>query len=132
MCNKKFKSGTIIKGKDLKGRVLCKVLSEDMNMRGFQYKIGLNEDINPLELEGSCKAGLHFIEINKIITFLDFGTKLAIVKIPDEEDVYVDDDKYRTHRLIIKKVMLLDSRETWKFLVQNKIRIKRNDNYVVR
>lgn len=37
MKNGKFEVGTVIKGKDLKGKILCKIFSEDMKMRGFQY-----------------------------------------------------------------------------------------------
>lgn len=33
MLNRKSKKGTVIKGKKLKGKILCKVLSEDMKMR---------------------------------------------------------------------------------------------------
>ena len=131
MGNKGFDKGTIIKGKDLKDRVLCKVLSEDMKMRGFQYKMGLNEDINPLELKGSCKAGLHFCDVKSVCNFLCYGSLLAIVEIPDEEDVCVDDGKYRTHRVTIRRVMPLNDVTTWKYLHKNGADITVNDNYAI-
>lgn len=72
MLNRKSKKGTVVKGKKLKGKILCKVLSEDMKMRGFQYKMGLNEDVKQLSLEGNCETGLHFCFIKDIWHFLDY------------------------------------------------------------
>lgn len=117
--NKNFKEGTIIKGKDLEGYTLCKILSEDMTMQNFQYKLGMNEDINPLAMEGSCMEGLYFCPIQDICRFLYYGTKLALVRIPDDEDVYVDIWKFRTHRLEVKKIMHLNEVSTWEYLIQN-------------
>lgn len=53
---RKFEVGAVIKGSDLNGYTLCKILSEDMCMRNFQYRIGMNEDVKPLALEGGCQA----------------------------------------------------------------------------
>lgn len=131
MRNKKFKNGTAIKGSDLQGCFLCKVLSEDMVMRGFQYKIGMNEDVNPLVLEGSCKAGLHFVAVQDLCGFLDYGINLATVRIPEDEAVYVDKGKFRTHRLEIRSVLPLDEVSTWEFLVRNGADITAFDNYAV-
>ncbi|MCM1219844.1 MAG: ankyrin repeat domain-containing protein [Lachnospiraceae bacterium] len=115
----KFKEGTIIKGKDLKGHILCKILSEDLVMRDFQYKMGMNEDVNQLARKGSCGAGLHFCLVNDIYNYFDYGTKLAVVSVPDEEAVYVDDGKFRTHRLEIKKIMPFGETATWEYLQEN-------------
>ena len=100
-------------------------------MRGFQYKLGLNEDTQPLATEGSCEAGLHFAEIKDICNFLGYGTKLAIVSIPDEEPVYVDDGKFRTHRLVIERVIDLSSVDTWQYLCENGADIAAGDNAAV-
>ena len=128
----RFKEGMIIKGKDMEGYTLCKILSEDMNMRGFQYKIGMNEDINPLEREGCCKAGLHFCLVQDVCKYLDYGTKLAVVGISDEEDVYVDTEKFRTHRLEIREVMPLNEAAAWEYLVKNGAEITMGDDQAVR
>ena len=128
----RFKEGTIIKGKDMEGYTLCKILSENMNMRGFQYKIGMNEDINPLEREGGCKAGLHFCLVHDICRYLDYGTKLAVVGIPDEEDVYVDAEKFRTHRLKIREIMPLNEAAAWEYLVKNGAEITMDDDQAVK
>ena len=132
MKNGKFDVGSIIKGKDLKGEILCKVISEDMVMRGFQYKMGMNEDVKPLAISGSCEAGLHFCLIKDVYRYLSYGSKLALVSIPDDEDVYVDIGKFRTHKLGIKKIMQFSEAETWMYLYENGADITADDNYAVR
>jgi len=127
----KFKEGTLIKGKDLKGYTLCKILSEDMNMRGFQYKIGMNEDVNHFVREESCKAGLYFFLMQDICKYLGYGTVLAMVRIPDEENVYVDAGKFRTHRLEIRETMPLKEVGTWEYLVGHGVDILAEHNYAV-
>lgn len=128
----RFKEGTIIKGKDMEGYTLCKILSENMNMRGFQYKIGMNEDINPLEREGGCKAGLHFCLVQDVCEYLGYGTKLVLLSVPDDEEVYVDAGKFRTHRLEIEKVMSLNEVPTWEYLVKNGAEITMDDDQTVK
>lgn len=59
-----------LKGKDLKGKVLVKVLSEDLSMRGFQYTLGKNVDINTLFETDKCAEGLHFCEAKDVINYL--------------------------------------------------------------
>lgn len=132
MDNRKFTEGSVIKGKDLKGCILCKILSEDMLMQGFQYKMGMNEDIKPLAMSGSCGAGLHFCLVKDVGRYLDYGNKLAVVSIPDEEDVYVDDRKFRTHRMVIETVMPFGETAAWEYLYEHRADITAFDNYAVR
>ena len=132
MQENKFKEGTIIKGKDLKGYTLCKILSADMNMKGFQYKTGMNEDINPLVRAGSCEVGLYFCLVQDACKYLDYGTVLATVRIPDDEEVYVDRGKFRTHRLEIREVMSLNEVTTWEYLVKFGADITAGNNAAVR
>lgn len=132
MKNSNFKTGTMVKGSDLNGCVLCKIISEDMCMRDFQYKIGMNEDTNPLATEGSCQTGLHFSFVQDILGYLNYGTGLAIVSIPDDEDVYVDDGKLRSHRLEIREIMSLMERNTWEYLYEHGADIAIKDNFAVK
>lgn len=131
MKNAEFMEGTMIKGKELKEHILCKVLSENMVMQGFQYRMGMNEDIKPLAMSGSCGAGLHFCLIKDICGYLYYGSRLALVGIPDGEDVYVDDGKFRTHRLEIKKLLPLDKLTAWKYLYENGADITAHNNDAV-
>ncbi len=127
----KFIEGTLIKGKDLKGYILCKILTEDMVMRGFQYKMGLNEDVNPLATTGSCEAGLHFCLIKDVYWYLYYGSRLALISIPDDEDVYVDIGKFHTHKIDIKEIMHLGEAETWMYLCKNGVDITANNNNAI-
>ncbi len=118
-----FKDGAIIKGKDLRGCTLCKILSEHMEMREFQYKSGMKVDVRQFARKGSCKAGLHFFVVQDAGKFLDYGTRLAVVNVPDDEDVYVNGGKFCTHRLEIMDLMPLSSAATWKYLAANGVDI---------
>lgn len=119
MKNGKFDVGTLIKGKDLKDYILVKVISEDMVMRDFQYKIGMNEDTVPLIRKGGCKAGLHFCLMEDICNYLFYGEQLAIISVPDDEDVYVDAHKFRTHRLVVENVMPFSDAAVWQYMYEN-------------
>ena len=130
--NGKFKEGTVIKGKDLKDHILCKAVSRDMMMNGFQYKMGMNVDVNQPAVRGSCKEGLHFCLIKDICNYFCYGSNLAVVEIPDDEDVYVDNGVFRTHRLEIQKIMPISETATWKYLYENGADITAWDNDAVR
>lgn len=119
MKKEQFKEGTIIKGKDLKGYTLCMILPEDMVICGFQYNIGEND----------CDDGSYFCFIEDICrdlhyiyrtvsgcTQVEYGSKLAIVSIPDNEDVYVCGVRFSTHKLEIERVRSLGNIETWEYL----------------
>lgn len=119
MENREFKEGTVIMGKDLKGHKLCKVLSEDMKMQGFHYKLGMNEDINLLEKVRRHGTGLHFCLLQDVCKFLCHGSRIAIVSVADEEEIYVGYSEFRAHKLMIERVMLQEKICTWKYLVAN-------------
>lgn len=129
-----FKEGSIIKGKDLQKYVLCKILPENMMSNGFQYTLGKNIDILPFSTQEHCKNGLYFLDMENIFDYFDRGTKLAIIKISDNEDVYVDKccshENFRTHSLTIEKVMPLNESKTWELLRKKGFDIQMNDNFL--
>lgn len=124
MENNKFVGGTVIKGRDLKDQILCKVLLRNMSVNqayAFQYHVGLNEDTFPLNTKNSeCGHGLHFVCMEGLKEIMSDGTLLAFVEVPDDEDVFVIKRslhfEFRTHRLIVKSVMDLSSASTWDYL----------------
>lgn len=63
----------------------------------------MNKDVKSVEMKGRSVAGLHFCLVKDICNYLWFGTKLALVNAFD--DVYVDDGKFCTHRIVIEAVM---------------------------
>lgn len=132
MKNGEFEAGTVIKGKDLKGYILCKILSDSLVMRGFQYRMGMNEDVNQLAVNESHGTGLHFCLAKDICNYIYYGNKLAIISIPEEEDVYVETDQFRTHRLEIRNLMPLNEEAAWMYLYENGADITAQSNYAVR
>lgn len=135
MKNGKYDVGTIIKGKDLKGSIICKILPEDMLVREsyvhtHQYKVGMNMDI--FFVKENCEAGMYFYLMEDICNHLDQGTKLAIIEVPDDEDVYVDNGKFRAHRIRITEIMPYSETATWKYLYENGADITAQDDYAVR
>lgn len=128
----KIETGTIIKGKELKGYTLCRVLSENMIMQGYQYQLGVNETANSLSKRESCRKGFAFLDVQGVLQYLHHGTKLAIITIPANEDVYVDDEIFRTHRLTIKKIMHLSDVATWKYLHKQGVDFTAEHNMALR
>lgn len=123
MKSREIKAGTVIKGRDLKDKILCKVLHKGMvtnSHYAFQYKIGLNEDPYPLETKKDNGHGLYFNKLWYLTDCLGYGDLLAFVTVPDDEDVYVVKDFFscelRTRRLIVRSVMSLSDPATWEYL----------------
>lgn len=92
-----------------------KILSSDLKMRGFQYKEGLNEDINELEENIDCGKGLHFTDIDHIFNYLNYGTLIADVTLPKNEKIIAikypgqAPDKYKAHRIILSNIRPLNT-----------------------
>lgn len=87
----------------------CKFLRNDWNHYGFQYKIGLNEDILPFYPIGSCKSGgLYFSDINNIHHFRGISPTIAIIQLLPDALYYIDPDekerKYKTNKFMIVDV----------------------------
>ena len=85
------------------GTLFLKVLKSDYNHHGFEYKPGtvnvpvLNVDTVPFKGSGSCSAGgLYFTELFKLYHWLfTYGTEVHLVKIPENENVYVENNKFK-------------------------------------
>lgn len=128
----KFQIGTVIKGRNLKGYALCKVLSEDMNMQAYQYQLGVNEDVDSSSISEKCRKEFCFITVDEVLKYLHHGTKLAVIAIPANEDVYVDDEKFCTQKLTIKKVIHLKDIATWKYLHKQGVDFSAEHNMALR
>lgn len=129
---KNLNTGVIMKGKKLSKHILGKVIPEDMSCRGFQYKIGINEDVNPLCIKKGEGAGLHFCFMQDICEWLFLGHDIAVIRVPDDEDVYVGDYDFRAHRIEIVELLQFSRVDTWKYLIQNGANITADNNEAVR
>ena len=84
-----------------------KFLNNDLKHYGMIYKEGLNKDILPFTPTRDCtKGGLYFCEESCCYLFWQrYGTKLAVIKIPDDAKVYVERDKFKSDKIIIEHII---------------------------
>lgn len=126
----KFIIGQVIKGENLKDVILCKILSDNLKMYEFQYKLGKNIDFH--NISSKDKFGLYFCKLEDIHLYLNFGTKIAFLKIPKEELVYVENKKFKVHKLIVEKIYDLQYVITWKYLLKKGFDLNKEEifNYI--
>jgi Ankyrin repeats (3 copies) len=73
---------------------------------GFQYKDGLNTDTIAFDDNPESpwsKGGLYFADLKYIMKFIDYGIQIREVKVPENEKVIKQDNKYRAHSIILGK-----------------------------
>jgi hypothetical protein len=106
-------------GKDFKatyGEEFYKMLNDQGKHGGFQYQDGLNIDTVPFNPFGSCqKGGLYFTLKEHIPSFLDYGTTIATIEIPDDALIYIDPEgcKFKADRFIIIKQQHISEWDMW-------------------
>jgi hypothetical protein len=95
----------------------CKVLKDDLIHYNFTYTLGLNIDPMPFNPSGSCESGgLYYTTIDNIAYYINVGTKLGFVSIPEDAQVYKDpegNDKWKADKIIIDKIIELRDFEGW-------------------
>lgn len=132
MENKKFKEGTVIKGRDLEGYMLCKVLSGDMAMQWFQTRTGTDRNTGRPAVKSGRGEGVQFFPAEDICSHLYEGTVLAVVSVPGEENVYAGPRGFRADRLDVRGLMLLGSPKIWGCLAANGADITAEDSCAVK
>lgn len=108
-----------------------KILNEKLYHNSFQYKEGLNEDTIPFNPIPKCgKGGLFFADINNILVFMDFGTKIANVSLPEGENVVkvtnCGIEKYKAHRIILSNIRDLYCIDTINDLIAHGLNLKKD------
>lgn len=88
-----------------------KFLNNDLIHNNFHYRLGLNIDTEPFNPTGMCqKGGLYFCKGSECYLYWkNYGTLLAIVEIPDDARVYIERNKFKTDKLIIKDIRDFDN-----------------------
>src|SRR3990172_5198058 len=83
--------------------VYFKVLRSDLTHHGFKYQKGVNTDTIPFNPVGSCvPGGIYFTDADHIHEFLDHGSLIATVEIPEGTETVKDGlNKWRTHSINI-------------------------------
>ena len=86
--------------------IYAKILHSSLCHYGFIYKIGLNIDTIPFNPKGECQSGgLYFCKYSDIYLYLDNGTLIADVEIPEDAIVYHEKNKKsKANKLIIKNI----------------------------
>src|SRR3989339_417468 len=79
-----------------------KLLNEDLTNKGFKYVDGLNvENINFCPKRKCLKGGLYFTEKNKISMWLNTHFYIAKVSIPNDANVYVENNEFKSNKIIV-------------------------------
>jgi len=107
-----------------KGIKMYKFLNNSLIHRSYKYNIGLNIDTCVFNPSGSCsKGGLYFCEESTCHMYMEqYGKLIAKINIPDDSLVYVEDDKFKANKLIIKDIKKFDNvdNDFWiKIIVDN-------------
>jgi hypothetical protein len=86
--------------------LFVKLTNETEIHNGFQFKTGLNIDVNKFNPIGECKfGGIYFCEIDKARLWFRYGYTICVncrdVQIPDDAQVYIEYDKFKADKLIL-------------------------------
>ena len=89
-----------------KGTIFYKFLNDDLVHHNFKYTLGLNTDIIKFNTDTRCSAGgLYFCEESKChLYWRNYGKKLALVKIPNDAVVCIENNKFKSNKIIIKEI----------------------------
>lgn len=87
-----------------------KFLNNNLIHYKFQYRLGLNIDPLPFRPSSTCSSGgLYFCEESMCYLFWKhYGTKVAIIEIPDNARVYVEKDKFKADKFTIMRIIDFD------------------------
>lgn len=90
-----------------KGIKFYRFLNNNLTHYGFKYKIGLNVDVYEFNPDGECQiGGLYFCEESKCYLFCThYGNKVALIEIPDDARVWIENDKFKADKLIVTDII---------------------------
>jgi hypothetical protein len=84
------------------GQTQLKVMSDKMIHKDYKYVIGENL-LNGKFSDTLCNHGLHFSNPDDIHNWINYGSKLHKVRIPNDAHVLCDYGKCKTDKLIIEE-----------------------------
>lgn len=91
-----------------------KITNKNENHHGLQYYTGLVEDPKPFDPYGDCTSGGIYFASTDILAFLDNGTWIREVTLPEGEIVAKNKTKkykpkkYKAHRVILGERRRID------------------------
>lgn len=105
---------------------LVKLTNEIEVHNGYKFKNGLNIDTNHFHPFGSCQSGgIYFIFAKNMDNWISYNNKNMVyyrfVIIPDDAQVYIENGKFKTNKLILsEKKNLLDYNFS---LIENNVKL---------
>lgn len=90
-----------------KDAIFYKFLNNNLKHYEFEYKLGLNIDSKQFNPSGECSiGGLYFCDEASCYHHFDtYGTKLALIEIPNDARVYVEENKFKADKIFITKII---------------------------
>ena len=84
-----------------------KFLNNDLIHYEYQYKNGLNIDTKPFQPRECYRGGgLHFCKKSTCkFHWKNYGTKVALIEIPDDARVLIMTNEFKADRIIIKEII---------------------------
>ena len=87
--------------KRYQGTKFYKFIFDDLSDNKFHYHLGINSAIEP--------DGLSFCEESKRgFNWWPYGTKVALIEIPDDAEVYAEKNKFRANKIILTQILNSD------------------------
>jgi hypothetical protein len=85
--------------------IYFKFFPENLVLRGFQYKLGLNTDIHPFDESYDCvKGGLYYTDIDHLEEFKRYGEMIGVIRIPTDVEIVRMNDKYKSPSIFIENI----------------------------
>ena len=108
-----------------------KILNNQENHNGFQYKTGINTDTNELTHDRCSAGGLYFANEKNICKFLHYGIYIREVRVKKSEEIFHEDAKSKARTIQLMKKRKLSDVSTWKWMVDNGVDITVDSNYAI-
>lgn len=128
--------GRLLRGSELAGVKLYKILKSNLTHFGFTYKEGLNELQEPFNPSGDCDpGGLYITEHPEL--WIMMGLYVASVILPDDAQVWKGSDKYKVDKLILGPIAQISDEIYLNAVQQNGMLLehiphgRRNDNLLI-
>ncbi len=93
-----------------------KILNQEMICEGIVYRIGLNIALGPFGTANVNKsAGLPFTDLDNFAIFLDRGSLIADIEVPQGVEIYADPkgNKWKATQIIISNIRPVRSLLQW-------------------
>jgi hypothetical protein len=110
-----------------KHKKFYKILNGEENHNGFQYHDGLNIDINKFNPINECEiGGLYFSDLTNIARYLNYGIWIREVILPIDALIYVEHNKYKADKIILKEKILISDFHEWNNYKFCKLAVQQN------